>query len=86
MKPFRLQYTECQNLGLNKEYEFHSFKDNPNSLPLLLDPAKLEIFNQKLRSGEIQGFNIPKCGTFGGQCSSGNVECRKLRSATNENS
>lgn len=75
MKPFQKQFADCRQLGYNSKAIFKSFKDFPEFLPLF--PKKK--MREAIKSGEMAGININLCGRFGGQCSSGHLDCINLR-------
>ena len=75
MRTYRDQLKECHELGLNKETRFDSFEENHGMLPLFPNNKMTEA----LLSGEWKGIKTPLCGKFGGDCSSRNPECVKLR-------
>ena len=76
MKTHREQFSECEDQGFLEKTIFKSFEDYPNILPLFP--------NQKMQdaivSGEMNGITIFECGRFGGECSSGHIDCQKMRS------
>jgi hypothetical protein len=79
-KLFREQFSECSKLGLNKEDgEFLSFEEHPELLPLLPN----SLMRDDISSGAWRGIPTKKCGKFGGICSGGNKDCKKLRGYVN---
>jgi hypothetical protein len=79
MKGFRDQYIECKEAGLVQVGRFQSFEDHPELLPRFPRLPKLKKMMQKIQSGELKGLNVMDCKRFGGDCSSGHAECKKLR-------
>jgi len=75
IKSFQEQFCECSDLGFHKETEFKSFEEHPELLPA---PFNKKI-NEAIKSGEMKGIDFTVCGRFGGHCSSGNEQCKKLR-------
>lgn len=72
---FREQFVECTNLGLTKERKFTSFANNPELKPAFPTKEMVEDIN----SGKWAGIDLIVCGKFGGICSGGHPECKKLR-------
>lgn len=79
MKTFREQFSECNKEGFCDKREFQSFEENPGLLPAFLFLPKFDKMRKALESGELKGFDKIICGRFGGDCHSGNENCRKLR-------
>lgn len=74
-KGFREQFIECTDQGYNTRTHFVPFKDDPSMLPAFPNKKMREA----LKSGEWKGLETTLCDRFGGKCSSGNPECKKLR-------
>lgn len=85
MKTFREQLIECDDAGFRNERVFESFEEHPEILPAFLFLPKFDIMRKAIESGELKGFEKTICGKFGGNCSSGNLECRKLRGVDGNN-
>lgn len=83
-KSFGKQLNECTDQGFTKETVFVSFEEEPGNLPLFLGLPKFDKMRAAIESGELKGIDKIKCGKFGGFCSSGNPECRKLRNVPDE--
>jgi len=79
MKSFRKQFCECNDNGFLKNTIFKSFEDHPELLPALPGLPKLRKMMEAINSGEMKGITIYECGRFGGECSSGHSDCRKMR-------
>lgn len=78
MKAFRTQFVDCRKQGLVKPGETKSFKDHPELLPASLSKAAKNIANV-LKKNPDAGLIPMKCLRFGGDCSSKNKKCRKMR-------
>ena len=75
MKLHRHQFGECKEQGFLEKNIFKSFKDHPEMLPAFPN----QKMQTALESGEWSGITIFECGRFGGECSSGHPDCRKMR-------
>ena len=79
MKNHSTQYAECKSEGLTGTGKFQSFKDHPELLPAFPNLPKNKKLTEAINSGELKGFETITCLRFGGECNSGNLECKKLR-------
>jgi len=75
MKTHREQFGECEDQGFLNKTILKSFKDHPENLPAF--PKKK--MRDAIESGEMTGISIFECGRFGGECSSGHIDCQKMR-------
>ena len=75
IKPHWKQSGECEREGFQKETVFESFEDHPEHLPAPFYPKLAEA----IMSGKLKGLTSRICGKFGGKCSGGHPECRKMR-------
>ena len=78
MKSFFTQYRECKESKLVKVGPLHSFKDYPGMLPAPWHPAAPKIA-ELLNKNPDAGLGVMMCLRFGGECSSGHPQCRKMR-------
>lgn len=76
---FRKQFSECTDAGFCNNTVFESFEEHPENLPAFLFLPKFDKMRKAIETGELKGFDKILCGRFGGDCHSGNPECRKLR-------
>jgi hypothetical protein len=83
-KSFREQFVECSDAGMHKPGELQKFKDHPEMLPAFWHPASKKIA-EELKKNPDFGLTPIMCLRFGGECSSGNVECQKLREINEKN-
>lgn len=72
-KGFKEQYLECHARGFHSTGKFISFEHHPEMLPICPTKAK------RIAEKNIKGFNLVRCGRFGGNCSSAHPGCRRLR-------
>jgi hypothetical protein len=78
MKSFIEQYSECKHAKKVKVGPLHRFKDYPGSLPAPWHPTSPKIA-KLLDKNPDAGLNVVLCLRFGGECSSGHPQCRKMR-------
>jgi hypothetical protein len=76
MREYRSQFKYCKAEGFHGVGPYIDYEKNPEMLPF--NP----ILAKKLKERE-KGFNMIACLRFGGVCSSGHPDCKKLRT-TNE--
>jgi len=79
MKSFRKQFCECKDSGYLEQTIYKSFKDHPEMLPCMPWRKSLRKMMAAIESGELKGLSSFVCGRFGGECSSGHSDCRKMR-------
>ena len=79
MKSFRKQIIECNNAGFRNETVFESFADHPELMPAFPWKKSLQPLMRAIESGELKGLDKTLCGRFGGDCNSGNPDCRRIR-------
>jgi hypothetical protein len=70
---------ECKTQGLTGTGKFQSFKDHPEFLPAFPTFPKNRKLMEAITSGELKGLETIACLRFGGECNSGNLECKKMR-------
>ncbi len=75
MKTFQKQYSECAKEGKHGAGIFKSFKENPGLLPAFPNEKMLK----DIKNGTWTGIRTIECLRFGGECSSANEACRKMR-------
>jgi hypothetical protein len=81
MKPFHQQYTECHDEGMHGKGEFIKYKEHPDMRPMPWSRAA-KIIAEELKVNPEAGIQLVSCKRFGGNCTSGKAECRKLRGYT----
>jgi hypothetical protein len=81
MKSFQKQFSECAEEGKHGAGVFKSFKDNPGLLPAFPNKKMLK----DLKNGDWTGVRTIECLRFGGECSSANDSCRKMRKGVDKN-
>lgn len=74
--PFRLQYLACRAEG------FVGINEGPEEAFLPAFPSEA-VVAKMVETGAAPKFRRSTCKRFGGFCSSGNVDCRKLRGMEN---
>ena len=77
MKTFRDQYCQCSEEGLTNGVMRK--KITPMMMPFCPKQAKKML--AVIKKDKITHFNFIRCGRFGGQCKSSNIQCRELRMA-----
>ena len=57
---------------------FKKWKDNPELLPMPWSRAA-KLIEEELKINRNAGIQFTGCKRFGGDCSSGNLKCKELR-------
>ena len=78
MKSFHDQYVECEEQGMHILGKIEKFKDHPELLPLPWHSAAPKL-SKKLEEDPEFGLTPVTCLRFGGKCSSGHLDCQKMR-------
>ena len=78
MKTFHQQFCECKEERLVSEGPLKKWKDHPELLPLPWSRAA-KLIVEEVKVNPDAGLRMNLCGKFGGECQSGNEDCRKMR-------
>ena len=78
MKPFNKQFKECSYLNMLGKGSFKKWKDHPELLPLPWSRAA-KLIAEEIEINPNAGVGFIGCKRFGGDCNSGNLECKELR-------
>lgn len=78
IKSFRDQFILCDDEGMHKPGPLRKFKDHPELLPAYWHPAAPKVAKLLDKDPEA-GLTPLLCLRFGGECSSANPDCMRLR-------
>jgi hypothetical protein len=80
---FREQFIKCADEKMHVPGPLQKFKDYPQLLPAFWHPAAPK-FAKLLKKDPEAGLTPLLCLKFGGECSSANPDCMRLRGWTEE--